>query len=58
VVSLERSSRFLRISKLSAKEASKLVNALKRQLNRYPQSLRRTIPYDNGFRECRAPKNQ
>jgi len=47
-VSLERSSRLLRISKLSAKESSRLVNALKRQLNRYPESLRRTITYDNG----------
>ena len=47
-VSLERSSRLLRISKLSAKESSKLVNALKNQLNRYPQALRRTITYDNG----------
>lgn len=47
-VSLERSSRLLRINKLSAKESSKLVNALKNQLSRYPQSLRRTITYDNG----------
>ena len=47
-VSLERSSRLLRISKLSAKESSRLVNALKRQLNRYPEPLRRTITYDNG----------
>ena len=47
-VSLERSSRLLRISKLSAKESSKVVNALKRQFNRYPQTLRRTITYDNG----------
>lgn len=47
-VSLERSSRLLRINKLSAKESSKLVNALKNQLNRYPQALRRTITYDNG----------
>lgn len=47
-VSLERSSRLLRISKLSAKESNKVVNALKNQLNRYPQALRRTITYDNG----------
>lgn len=47
-VSLERFSRLLRISKLSAKESAKVVNALKNQLNRYPQALRRTITYDNG----------
>jgi IS30 family transposase len=47
-VSLERSSRLLRISKLSAKESSRLVMALSRQLKRYPQQLRRTITYDNG----------
>ena len=47
-VSLERSSRLLRISKLSAKESNKLVSALKNQLNCYPRQLRRTITYDNG----------
>jgi IS30 family transposase len=47
-VSLERSSRLLRISKLRAKESSKVVSALRRQLSRYPQALRRTITYDNG----------
>ncbi len=47
-VSLERSSRLLRISKLSARESNRLVTALGRQLKRYPQQLRRTITYDNG----------
>lgn len=47
-VSLERSSRLLRISKLSAKESSRLVIALRGQLKQYPQQLRRTITYDNG----------
>jgi len=47
-VSLERSSRLLRISKLSAKESNRLVTALRGQLKQYPQQLRRTITYDNG----------
>lgn len=47
-VSLERSSRLVRINKLSAKESNKVVRALKNQLSRYPQALRRTITYDNG----------
>ena len=47
-VSLERSSRLFRVSKLSAKESSKVVKAIKNQLSQYPQALRRTITYDNG----------
>jgi IS30 family transposase len=47
-VSLERSSRLLRISKMRAKESGRVVNALRLQLGRYPQALRRTITYDNG----------
>lgn len=47
-VSLERSSRMLQISKLSAKTSRSLGAALTNRLNRYPQRLRRTITYDNG----------
>ena len=47
-ISIERSSRLLHIDKLMAKESHKLVNALTRRLNCYPQQLRRTITYDNG----------
>ena len=47
-VSLERSSRMLLITKLSAKTSHELKRTLTNRLNRYPQRLRRTITYDNG----------
>lgn len=47
-ISLERVSRKLHISKLSAKTSRSLGTALTNRLNRYPQRLRRTITYDNG----------
>ena len=47
-ISLERSSRMLHISKLSAKTSHNLARVLTNRLNRYPQRLRRTITYDNG----------
>lgn len=47
-VSLERRSRLLHIKKLSAKESRKIVCALKSTIGLYPESLRRTITYDNG----------
>lgn len=47
-ISLERSSRMIHISKLSAKTSHNLARALTNRLNRYPQRLRKTITYDNG----------
>jgi len=48
VVSLERSSRVLHITKISAKRSRLLVSAVAHRLSRYPLHLRRTITYDNG----------
>jgi len=47
-VALERTSRFLRIAKLSAKTSRNFSNALTRRLSRYPKDMRLTITYDNG----------
>ena len=47
-ISLERSTRMIHISKLSAKTSHNLTRAITNRLNRYPQRLRRTITYDNG----------
>lgn len=45
---LERKTRFTKLTKLPGKLAVAMRLALNRSLARYPQSLRRTITYDNG----------
>lgn len=47
-VALERTSRHLHLAKLPAKTSQSLRCALTRRLSRYPQSLLRSITYDNG----------
>ena len=47
-VALERTSRHLHLAKLPAKTSQNLRCALTRRLSRYPQSLLRSITYDNG----------
>ena len=47
-VILERTSRNIRLAKLPAKTSHHFRCALNRRLSRYPQSLRRSITYDNG----------
>lgn len=48
VISLERSSRLLHINKIPAKKSHRVVEAITERLGRYPQSLRRSLTYDNG----------
>ena len=48
VITLERSSRLLHINKLAAKKSYRVVSALTERLGRYPETLRRSITYDNG----------
>jgi IS30 family transposase len=49
VVSLERSSRLLHINKITAKKSHQVAAAaLTERLGRYPDTLRRSITYDNG----------
>ena len=45
---IERKTRFVRLNKLPANGAAEMRRTLNRSLSRYPQSLRRTITYDNG----------
>jgi IS30 family transposase len=47
-VSVERKSRYSRISKLDRKGAREMSAALTRRLSRYPRSHRLSITYDNG----------
>jgi len=47
-VALERTTRFLHLAKLPAKTSQSLRCALIRRLSRYPQTLLRSITYDNG----------
>ena len=44
----ERKSRFVRITKISRKTSSKAMNAIIRQLEKYPPRLRSTVTLDNG----------
>jgi IS30 family transposase len=47
-VALERTTRYLHLAKLPAKTSQSFRCALTRRLSRYPQSLLRSITYDNG----------
>jgi len=47
-ISVERKTRYTKLTKLRSKAARPMSNALNRKLSRLPQSLRRTITYDNG----------
>ncbi len=47
-VALERTTRFLHLAKLPAKTSQSMRCALTRRLSRYPQTLLRSITYDNG----------
>ena len=48
VISLERSSRLLHINKIKAKKSHRVAAAITERLGSYPESLRRSITYDNG----------
>ena len=48
VISLERASRLLHINKIAAKKSHRVVAAITEHLGCYPESLRRSITYDNG----------
>jgi IS30 family transposase len=47
-VSVERKTRYAKLAKLRAKTARAMSVALTRRLSRYPDTLRRSITYDNG----------
>jgi IS30 family transposase len=47
-IALERTSRYLQITKLTAKTAPELRRALIHRLSRYPDHMKKTITYDNG----------
>jgi len=47
-VTVERKSRYSKLTKLSRKVSRHMSAALNRRLSRYPQSVRRSITYDNG----------
>jgi IS30 family transposase len=47
-VSVERKTRYAKLAKLKAKTARAMSVALTRRLSRYPDTLRRSITYDNG----------
>lgn len=47
-ISVERKTRYTKLAKLCSKAARPMSNALNRRLSRLPQTLRRTITYDNG----------
>ena len=47
-VTVERKSRYSKLTKLPRKISRHMSTALNRRLSRYPQELRRSITYDNG----------
>jgi len=47
-IALERTSRYLQITKLAAKTAQEVRKALTRRLSWHPDHMRKTITYDNG----------
>lgn len=47
-VACERTSRLVKIGKLTQRSAPEFRTSLNRRLSRYPQPMRRTITYDNG----------
>ena len=48
VVTLERATRYVKLTKVKANQAREVSNAINRRLRRLPDSARRTITYDNG----------
>jgi len=47
-VTVERKARYAKLAKLKTKSSRAMSVALTRRLSRYPTTLRRSIPYDNG----------
>ena len=57
-ISVERKGRYSHLAKLQRKGSREMTVALTRRLNRYARTMRRSITYDNGSENTKAPAHQ